>query len=118
MLNFLKSLVNAQVLDVEAKLFPSPGCTFGGKCEVELEVFHAGNARMEIEIKHTGIPDGTPVEVVAGGMTIATVQPVGGFAKEYLEYAEHQVHPELAVGDLVEMRIAGQTCYSGTCRKD
>ncbi|MGI9519128.1 MAG: hypothetical protein ACR2NP_18900, partial [Pirellulaceae bacterium] len=110
-LNFLKSLVNVQTLDLEAKLFPAPSCAWGGKGEVELEAFHNGNARMEVEIKHSGIPDGTSVELVSNGSVIATVTPIGGFIKERYEFSELEPHPEFAEGDLVEMRIGGQVCY-------
>ena len=118
MFSFLKSIISYQVIDLEAKLMPTPDCSFGGKGEVELEVFSSGNARMEIDIKHTVIPDGTPVDFVYNGSTFATVTPFRGYARERFSFGEQQVYPEFAEGDTVEMRIAGQTCYTGTFYRD
>ena len=118
MFSFLKSLVNVQVIDLEAKLFPTPDCNFGGKGEVELEVFKAGHAKMEIDIKHTVIPDGTPVDFVANGLVFATITPFRGYASERFSFDETQSYPEFAEGDIVEMQVAGQTCYTGMFQRD
>ena len=115
---FLKTIVNIQVKDIEAKLLPTAECLYGGKGEVELEAFSAGNTCVEAEIKYCGVPDGTPVDVTVGGNRIATLVVQGGRAKEYLKFSEHDNVPQAEVGDTAEMAINGQVCYRGTFYRD
>ena len=115
---FLKTIVNIQVKDIEAKLLPTADCQYGGKGEVELEAFSAGNARVEVEIKHCGIPDGTPVDVVVGGNNVATLVVQGGRAKEFLTYVEGDNVPQAEIGDAAEFEINGQVCYRGKFQRD
>ena len=118
MFEFLKTIINIQVKDIEAKLLPTAECLYGGKGEVELEVFSAGNARAEFEIKHSSIPDGTLVDVIVGGNNIATLVIQSGRAKEYLTYSEGDNIPQAEIGDAAEMVINGQVCYRGTFYRD
>jgi len=115
---FLKTIVNVQVKDIEGKLLPTVECFYGGKGEVELEVFSAGNAKAEFEIKHSSIPDGTLVDVVVGGNNVATLVVQGGRAKEFLTYAEGDNIPQAEIGDAAELEINGQVCYRGTFQRD
>lgn len=118
MFNFLKSIVTYKVKDIEAKLFPAPGCTYGGKGEVEFEVNSNGVAELEVELKHTGIPNGCIVDVVANGMTLASVSPMNGFIKQHFEFNEIDQQSTLESGDIIEMKIDGQTLYSGSFQRD
>lgn len=118
MFGFLKTIINVEIKDVEAKLMPTPECVYGGIGEVEMEVFSAGNAKIECEIKHSGIPDGTQVDVVVGGNTIATLMMQGGRAKARLAFAEGDSIPQADIGDTAEMEINGQVCYRGTFCRD
>ena len=118
MFEFLKTLVNIQIKDIEADVFPTPECIFGGKGEVEFELFQNGNASIEFEVKRTTIPDGTVVEVLGGGNYIGELVVQGGRAKQCLKFEEGQSQPQLEIGDTAEMIIHGQVCYVGTFCQD
>jgi len=58
MLEFLKKMFRFKKLDPEAKLQPTPECTFGGVGEVEVEVWSDGTASVELSLEHSGAPNG------------------------------------------------------------
>ena len=118
MFGFLKNVISYEIKDIEAKCLPTPDCFYGGVGEIELEVFSSGNANLECKIKHSGIPDGTDVDVVVGGNNVATFTMQGGRARCQVSYTDGQIIPHAEIGDTAEMEINGQVCYRGVFQRD
>ena len=119
MFEFLKTIIDYEIKDIEAKLSPTPGCLYGGIGEVELEVYSSGKANLECKIKHSGIPDGTEVNVVINGYIVDTLTMHGGRAQNHRTFsADAPTSLQAEVGNTVEMEINGQICYRGTFYRD
>ena len=82
-MSFFSKFFKFKTKELEAKLQPVPDCPFGGYAEIELSWFSNGSVTAELELKHSSVPDGTPVEFFADNRRIATTQTSNGFAKMY-----------------------------------
>lgn len=120
MFDFLKTIVqvNTKLTDLEADLMPTADCIFGGEGEIEFESFENGTGNIEFELKRSSIPDGTVVEVLAGGNYIGELTMQGGRAKQRIAFDVGQTQPELVAGDIADMVINGQVCYRGQFHND
>ena len=118
MLDALKKLFRYKRIDLEAKMRPTPECTFGGVGEVEFELWSDGAAALEASLKQSGVPNGSDLEVFCGGRSISVLPVAGGYAKVYLTFAENQTPPAISAGDEAEMRLDGVVMYKGTFRRD
>ena len=119
MFGFLKTIIDYEIKDVEAKLTPTPECLYGGIGEVELEAYSSGKTNLECKITHSGIPDGTQVNVVINGNIVDTLTMQGGRARNHQTIAaDSPATPKADVGDTAEMEINGQVCYRGTFYRD
>ena len=113
MIEFLKTVFKTKNIELEAKLQPTPDNTFGGKAEVEFESWSDGTGNIEAEIKHSGIPDGTEVEVVCGGNPIAKMAVLNGFAKAIHEFDDLNPTPNFSTGDRVQFLLEGIPIFQG-----
>lgn len=121
MFEFLRKLFGGggcRKVELEADLVPAAGCTFGGKAEVEVKRYPCGTVKVEAEIKHSGMPDGSAVEVIVGGRSVMTLTVQSGFAKQEIRFGPEQAMEVPAVGDAVEMRLGGAGVYEGVFRRD
>lgn len=117
MLRFLTRLFQ-RPREIEAKLRPVPGCTFGGEGEIELETWSDGSGSLEASIEHCGLPDGAEVEVLCGTYRMTALVVRGGYAKATVALPPVEAGPPASVGDEASFRHAGKTLYRGTFRPD
>ena len=117
MLSLLSKFVRPKTHELEAELHPMPGCTYGGVGEIEIEAWSDGATSVEVSLKHSSIPNGTPVEFYCQGMFIAVLNSMGGYAKQEFRQPAGSF-PNVEPGDEAEIRIQGQTLYSGLFRQD
>lgn len=121
MFGFLKSIVRTKVVDMEAKLFPTEACTFGGQGEIELEIFSDGQGKIEFELEYSNAPAGSIVTVfVAGAHVGEFVTSAPGQKTKEVVWLNDSVPaiPQVQIGDPAEMQIDGQICYVGQFRRD
>ncbi|MDH3583301.1 MAG: hypothetical protein OER86_03720 [Phycisphaerae bacterium] len=120
MLNLLKKIFRIKLRELEAKLDPTPDCTHGGRGEVEIESWSDGSVGLEVSIKHTGLPDGTQLEVICGGEAVSAITVRGGYAKEKITFTpeDQTTLRDCKSGDEAEMQQDGQALYRGTFRRD
>lgn len=118
MFDALKKLFRFKRSEVEAKLSPTPECTWGGVGEVEVEHWSDGGVSIEASIKHSGVPDGTELEVWCAGNRITSLLVARGYAKAYVNSGAATQSPVVGIGDEAEFRHAGSTLYRGTFRRD
>jgi hypothetical protein len=117
MFGFLAKLFRTKK-EIEAKMFPAAGVTYGGKGEVEIDLWSDGEAKVEAELKYTSIPDGSQVEVVCAGQTILMMATTNGFAKFEQRFQVGQDLPEIKIGDQCEFHINGSLAYQGQFKRD
>ncbi len=118
MLDWLRKVFSYKTVDLEAKLRPTPECTFGGSGEVEVEVWSDGNASIEAELKNSGVPAGTELELICANARIMNLAVTGGYAKQTLTFSEPRKPPRIEAGDTAELRLDGRVMYNGTFRLD
>lgn len=118
MFEALKKLFRYKRSEVEAHLNPTPECTWGGVGEIEVEVWSDGTVQIEASIKHSGVPDGTELEVCCSGNRVTTLLVNGGYAKVYVSSGDGSPLPEVGIGDDGELRHDGKTLYRGQFRRD
>ena len=118
MFNFLAKFFRSKRGEVEAKLYPTPECQFGGVGEVEIETWSDGAVELEVSIKHTGIPDGTKLDVCFGGRKVLSLVVAQGYAKQWLKSSPQVVIPAINIGDEAEIQYQGNTLYRGQFRPD
>lgn len=117
MFSFLSKIFRVKQKEVEAKLLPTPQCTYGGVGEVEIETWSGGSVKLEASLKHSGLPDGATIAVHLAGRQILTLQIAGGYAKQYMQSEERAI-PDINIGDLAEMKYNSQVLYRGQFRPD
>lgn len=118
MFNFLSKLFTVKRKELEARLLPTPECTFGGVGEVEVETWSDGSISLEASLKYTGFPDGTEAEFWFGGKKVLSVLLSGGYGKEMLRSADGNAIPAVHTGDPAEIRCQNQLLYRGYFRPD
>ncbi len=118
MLDFLKKIFRFKTKELEANLQPAPGSSHGGRAEVEVEFWSDGEMQIEASVKHSGLPDGTKLDVNCGGRTVATLTVMGGYAKQMVKPSPMSQPPAIDVGDQADMSSNGTVIYSGTFRRD
>lgn len=116
MLGFLKKLFVVQTSEFEAKLRPTPECTFGGVGEIEVSMFSDGKIQLELSLKHSGAPDGARLDFYSGAELLGTVTVKGGYAKSYDKLLDRTL--DISNGSPAELRMDGVTLYQGEFRPD
>jgi hypothetical protein len=116
MVTFLKKFFRFKTKEVEAKLRPTAGCTFGGVGEIELGWFTDGSVKAELELKHSSVPDGSEVEFMADGRRLGAAIVQRGFAKAYETLSAESF--TVKEGSKAELRLNGDTVYEGFFRPD
>jgi hypothetical protein len=118
MFEFLKKIFRTKRSEIEAKLAPTPDCTWGGVGEIEIESWSDGAVQVEASIKHSGAPDGTELEAWGAGHHLAGLTVRGGYAKAYVSLSADALAAPIVSGDEAEFRSGGDTMYRGAFRSD
>jgi hypothetical protein len=120
MFGFLKNIVRTKVVDMEAKLFPAEGCTWGGQGEIELEIFSDGQGKIEFELEYSSVPPGSIVTVFVAGTHVGEFVTSPGQKSKEVVWLNNSIPaiPQVQIGDPAEMQIDGQICYVGQFRRD
>ena len=116
MIGFLKKFFVIKTSEFEAKLRPTPECTFGGVGEIEVSMFSDERIQLELSLKHSGVPDGARLDFYSGRELLGTVSAQGGYAKSYDKIMDRTL--DIANGSPAELRIDGVTLYRGEFRPD
>ena len=120
MFGFLKTIVRSKVLDMEAKLFPTEACTWGGQGEIEVELFSDGQGKIEFELEYSSLPPGSIVTVFVAGIHVGEFITSQGKKSKEVIFLNDSVRPipQIEIGDPAEMLIDNEVCYRGQFRRD
>ncbi len=116
MFGFLKKIFRVKTRELEANLYPSPTCTYGGKGEVEISWYSDSSIELELSLKHSGVPDGSEVDFYCGRDKVGTVTVRGGYVKSKEIY--HDMDVDIPAGTSAEIRLQGSVIYQGQLQPD
>lgn len=116
----MKVEVRRVVREFEADLYRVPEPRFFRRKMGELErtAYAGGEARLKISFSGVGAPDGSLVEVLLGGEVIHQCNLEGGRYRIKLSTSQGHSIPEVAKGDVVEVRVDGEVVLRGRFRPD
>jgi hypothetical protein len=116
MLRLLSKFFRIKTKELEAKLFPTPDCSFGGLAEIEAKLFGDNSAELKLSLKHSGVRDGSNLEFYSSGVNLGSAECKGGYAKIYKKV--DGLNSKISLGSKAELRIDGKVLYTGEFRPD
>lgn len=116
MFGFFKTIFKHKTKELEAKLLPTAECTYGGVGEIEISFYSDGEIKLELSLKHSGVPNQSRLEFYSGNDLLGTAEINGGYAKNYVTLSNRTV--DISIGSIAELRINGTTLYGGKFRPD